>query len=112
MSLFIAEAHAAATTAPTQGGSLPMMVMLGVFALVFYFMIYRPQASRAKAQQSLLASLSKGDEVLTSGGLMGRVSKISSDDSCIRLALQDNVEVAIKKEFITAILPKGTLKSL
>lgn len=111
MSLLIAEAHAAAAP-PAQGGSLPMMVMLGIFALVFYFMIYRPQASRAKAHQKLLASLSKGDEVLTSGGLMGQVSKISPDDSCVRMALQDNVEVSIKKEFITAILPKGTLKAL
>jgi preprotein translocase subunit YajC len=111
MSLFMAEAYAAAQPT-TQASSLPTMVMLGVFAVVFYFMVYRPQASRAKAQQKLLASISKGDEVLTSGGLMGRVSRISSDDSCVRLALQDNVEVAVKKEFITAILPKGTLKSL
>ncbi|MEW9809581.1 MAG: preprotein translocase subunit YajC [Candidatus Symbiodolus clandestinus] len=111
MNLLFPEVHASAAPV-AQGGSLSIMMMLGVFALVFYFIIYRPQASRAKAHQKLLASLAKGDEVLTSSGLMGKITQVANNDSCVRLALQESVEVMIKKEFITAILPKGTLKSL
>ncbi|MCG7498587.1 preprotein translocase subunit YajC [Vibrio sp. Of7-15] len=111
MSLFISQAHAAAEGAP-QGGGMEMFIMLGMFAVIFYFMIYRPQAKRVKEHKNLMASMGKGDEVLTGGGLVGKITKISEDNDYLVIALNDSNEVTIKKDFVTAVLPKGTLKSL
>ncbi|MCL9775956.1 preprotein translocase subunit YajC [Vibrio sp. 10N.286.49.C2] len=101
----------AAEAAP-QGGGFEMLIMLGMFAVIFYFMIYRPQAKRTKEHKNLMSSMGKGDEVLTNGGLIGKITKIAEDNDYIAIALNDNNEVVIKKDFITAVLPKGTLKSL
>ncbi len=110
MSLFISQAHAA-EGAP-QGGGFEMLIMLGMFAVIFYFMIYRPQSKRAKEHKNLMASMTKGDEVLTNGGIVGKISKISEENDYIVIALNDDNLVTIKKEYVTAVLPKGTLKSL
>lgn len=75
-------------------------------------MIYRPQAKRVKEHKNLMAAMAKGDEVLTSGGLVGRITKIAEDNAYITIELNTNNEVVIKKDFVTAVLPKGTLKSL
>ncbi|PKF50884.1 preprotein translocase subunit YajC [Enterovibrio nigricans] len=109
--MFISQAHAAAEGAP-QGGGMQLFIMLGLFAVIFYFMIYRPQAKRVKEHKNLMASMGKGDEVLTSGGLVGKISKISDDNDFIVIALGANSEVTIKKDFVTAVLPKGTIQSL
>ncbi|MCL9781401.1 preprotein translocase subunit YajC [Vibrio sp. S4M6] len=106
----ISLAHAAGT--PQQGGGFEMLIMLAMFAVIFYFMIYRPQAKRAKEHKSLMASMSKGDEVLTSGGLVGKITKISEENDYISIELNANNEVVIKRDFVTAVLPKGTIKSL
>ncbi|OEF28629.1 preprotein translocase subunit YajC [Vibrio rumoiensis] len=111
MSLFISQAHASAA-GPSAGGGYEMFIMLGMFAVIFYFMIYRPQAKRVKEHKNLMASMGKGDEVLTSGGLVGKIVKVSDDNDYILLALNENNEITIKKDFVTAVLPKGTLKSL
>ncbi|MFV0576939.1 MAG: preprotein translocase subunit YajC [Vibrio sp.] len=110
MSLFISNAYAAGG-APA-GGGMEMFIMLGMFALIFYFMIYRPQSKRVKEHKSLMSSMSKGDEVITGGGLVGKIVKISDDNDYIIIALNETNEVTIKKDFVTAVLPKGTLKSL
>lgn len=110
MSFFISQAHAA--DAAPQGGGFEMLIMLGMFAVIFYFMIYRPQNKRVKEHKALMAAMSKGDEVLTSGGLIGRITKIADDNDYVAIALNDNNEVVIKKDYVTAVLPKGTLKSL
>ncbi|MEZ8100173.1 preprotein translocase subunit YajC [Vibrio bivalvicida] len=109
--MFISQAHAAAEGAPA-GGGFEMLIMLGMFAVIFYFMIYRPQAKRVKEHKGLMASMGKGDEVLTSGGLVGKITKIAEDNDYISIELNSNNEVVIKKDFVTAVLPKGTLKSL
>ncbi len=75
-------------------------------------MIYRPQAKRVKEHKSLMASMGKGDEVLTNGGLVGKITKIAEDNDFVTIELNPNNEVVIKKDFVTAVLPKGTLKSL
>jgi preprotein translocase subunit YajC len=85
--------------------------MLVVFGLIFYFMILRPQQKRAKEHKKLMDSISKGDEVLTSGGLVGRVTKVS-DTGYVAIALNDTNEVVIKRDFVAAVLPKGTIKAL
>lgn len=75
-------------------------------------MIYRPQARRQKQQRELLASLAKGEEVLTSGGLIGKITKVSAENDNVVIALNDTTEVTIKRDFVVAVLPKGSLKSL
>ncbi|MCX8580661.1 MULTISPECIES: preprotein translocase subunit YajC [unclassified Gilliamella] len=109
MDFFISNAYAADGAQP--GADYLMPIMLVVFGLFFYFMIMRPQQKRAKAHRELMASISKGDEVLTNGGLIGRVSKVN-DNGYIALELNDTTEVVIKRDFITSVLPKGTMKSL
>ncbi|MEZ8141658.1 preprotein translocase subunit YajC [Enterovibrio norvegicus FF-33] len=109
--MFISQAHAAAEGAP-QGGGMQLFIMLGLFAVIFYFMIYRPQAKRVKEHKNLMAAMGKGDEVLTGGGLVGKITKISEENDFIVIALNDNNEVTIKKDFVTAVLPKGTIQSL
>jgi len=86
--------------------------MLVMFALIFYFMIYRPQAKRVKQHKELMGALSKGDEVLTQGGLVGKITKVSEDKDFLVIALTDELEVTIQKGSVTSVLPKGTMKSL
>ena len=111
MSFFISQAEAS-TAGAQQGSTLSMFVMLGMFALIFFFMIYRPQAKRAKDHKNLMSSLSKGDEILTSGGLIGKISKITEGNDFVAIELNETNVITIKRDFITAVLPKGTLKSL
>ncbi|PVZ87366.1 preprotein translocase subunit YajC [Serratia sp. S1B] len=110
MSFFISDAVASAgTSAQASPYSLP--IMLVVFGLIFYFMILRPQQKRAKDHKKLMESIGKGDEVLTTGGLIGRVTKVA-DTGIIAIALNDTTEVMIKRDFVAAVLPKGTMKAL
>lgn len=95
-----------------QGGGLEMLVILAVFGLIFYFMIFRPQSKRQKEQRELLSNLAKGDEILTSGGLIGKITKVSADSENIVIALNDNNEVMISRNFVVATLQKGTMKAL
>ena len=111
MSLFINTAHAAAAPA-SAGGGMEMMIMLAVFGLVFYFMIYRPQAKRVKDHKGLMSSLSKGDEVLTQGGIVGKIIKVSDEKDFIVVSIAEGTEVTVQKGAINAVLPKGTMKSL
>ncbi len=110
MSLFISQAHAAAE-GPADGG-MSFIFMMVVFAAIFYFMIYRPQAKRNKEHKNLMESIAKGDEVLTQGGLIGRVVKVSAENDYLQIELNENNVIAIKESFVTAVLPKGTLKSI
>lgn len=111
LNFFISSAHAAADAAPAQqGGGLSMVVMLGIFVVFMYFVMWRPQAKRAKDHRELINSLSKGDEVITAGGILGKINKIT--DSYAIIALSDTVEITIQKSSIVNALPKGTLKSI
>ncbi|KGD75163.1 preprotein translocase subunit YajC [Tatumella morbirosei] len=110
MSFFISDAVAAAGT-PSQGSPYSLVIMLVVFGLIFYFMILRPQQKRSKDHKKLMDAISKGDEVLTNGGLVGRVTKVS-DTGYVVIALNDTTEVVIKRDFVAAVLPKGTMKAL
>jgi preprotein translocase subunit YajC len=111
MSLFIAEAHAQ-TAGGGQASGFEMLIMLAVFGLIFYFLLYRPQAKRVKEHKALVAALSKGDEVLTGGGLLGKITKVSDDKDFIEIALSENNNVVVQKASVTAVLPKGTMKSI
>ncbi|MCB5225378.1 preprotein translocase subunit YajC [Alishewanella sp. 16-MA] len=111
MSLFINQAYADTAAAP-QGGGWDLIIMLLAFGLIFYFLIYRPQAKRVKEHRNLMSALGKGDEVLTQGGIVGRITKIAEDKDFVVVALNDSTEVTVQKSAISAVLPKGTLKSL
>ena len=111
MSLFISTAHAAGGQAPSSGG-MEMIIMLAVFGLVFFFMIYRPQAKRVKEHKSLMSSLAKGDEVLTQGGIVGKIVKVSDEKDFIVVSISEGTEVTVQKGAINTVLPKGTMKNL
>ncbi|AAV82981.1 preprotein translocase subunit YajC [Idiomarina loihiensis] len=111
MDFFISSAYAQDAGGQGSGG-MELIFMLVMFALIFYFMIYRPQAKRVKQHKELMGALSKGDEVLTQGGLVGKITKVSEDKDFLVIALTDELEVTIQKGSVTSVLPKGTMKSL
>lgn len=81
--------------------------MIGIFFVIMYFMIIRPQQKRQKEHKSLMGSLSKGDEVVTNGGIMGKIKSVSDD--IVRIELAENVVIKVQKHAIGSVLPKGTL---
>ncbi|GGA65822.1 preprotein translocase subunit YajC [Neiella marina] len=111
MSLFIADAWAD-SGAQAQGGGFELIFMLVMFAVIFYFMVYRPQAKRVKDHKALVSALKKGDEVLTNGGLVGKIAKVSDDKDFVVISLAEGLDVTAQKAAISAVLPKGTMKSL
>lgn len=104
----LADAVSTAPVPPASNYSFIMMFV--VFFLFIYFGIWRPQSKRAKEQQNLVNSLAKGDEVMTSGGIIGRINKVS--DQYISLMIANNTEIILQKTAIVSLLPKGTLKSI
>jgi len=104
--VFISNAYAA--TAPTTDFTsfLPLIVIF----LLFFFMIIRPQMKQAKEQRNMIAALQKGDEVVTSGGIVGKVTKVT--DAFITLEIAANTEITVQKHAIQSALPKGTIKSI
>lgn len=111
MSLFISNAYAQDGGA-AQGGGFEMLIMLAIFGLIFYFLLYRPQAKRVKEHKNLIAALAKGDEVMTSGGLVGRITKVADDKDFIEIALNEATQILVQKSAVSAVLPKGTMKSI
>jgi preprotein translocase subunit YajC len=112
MSFFIsdalAEGAAAADAAQPGGGLLGMLPLLLIFVL-FYFMLIRPQAKRTKEHKNMVEALAKGDEVVTNGGLLGRVTDVGENFLTVKVA--EGVEVKVQKQSISALVPKGTMKS-
>lgn len=108
LDFFIAPAMAQAAGQP-QPSPWTLPIMLVVFFLVFYFFIIRPQSKRAKEHRAMIQALAKGDEVVTAGGMAGRVDEIG--DAFVSVEIAANVKVKVQKHAITAVLPKGTLKS-
>ena len=90
-------------------GGLDILLLVG-FVAIFYFLLWRPQAKRRKEHQALMASISKGDEVVTAGGILGLVTKVEDDVILVKVA--GNVELRLQKSAVGSTLPKGTLKAL
>lgn len=103
---FISDAHAEAAPPPSGGGT-EMLVMVGIFFAIMYFMIIRPQQKRQKEHKALMDSLSKGDEVVTNGGMMGKIKGVGDD--IVKIELAENVVIKVQKHAIGSVLPKGTL---
>ena len=111
MSFFISEAVAQSAGGAAPGGFDPMsMIFLVGFVVIFYLMIWRPQAKRAKDHKNLIGGLGVGDEVVTGGGILGKVKKVSDD--FIVLEVSEGQELKFQKGAIVAALPKGTLKAI
>ena len=91
------------------GGGLEMILMMAVFFAIMYFMIIRPQQKRAKEHKAMLEALNKGDEVVTNGGILGKVASLT--ENFVELSVADNVTVKVQKQAIASVMPKGTLKS-
>jgi preprotein translocase subunit YajC len=106
LALFPVAALADAAQEANPYGSL---IMLGGFFAIFYFMLWRPQSKRAKEQRQMINNLAKGDEVVTTGGILGKVTKIT--DAFVVLALSEGVEVLVQKQAVAGCLPKGTIKA-
>lgn len=116
LNFLIGSAYAADTVAtstasnPPPSSGFPLILMVGVFILYMYFVVLRPQSKRAKEQRKLLTGLAKGDEVMTAGGILGKIVKIN--ENYVVLSLNENVEITLQKSAIATALPKGTLKSI
>ncbi len=102
--------NAWAQDAPPQGGGGSLLLMMVIFFAIMYFMMIRPQMKQAKEHKQMVEALAKGDEVVTNGGLAGKITKIG--DSFIQVEVAKDVEISIQKHAISAVLPKGTLKSI
>ena len=110
MDFFISAAYGQTEAAGQQPSSLFNLVFFGGFALIFYFLIWRPQTKRAKEHKDLMSSLNKGDEVMTNGGILGKLTKV--DDNYVVVQIHDNVEIKMQKSSVSHVLPKGTIKSI
>lgn len=86
---------------------ISMFMLLGMVAL-FYFLLIRPQSKRAKEHRQMVEELAKGDEVVTSGGLLGRISKVGENFATVEVG--DGVQVQIQKHAVANVMPKGTIK--
>ena len=96
--------------APAGGGIMPTLIMVGLFFVFMYFMIIRPQMKRQKEHKKLLESLEKGSEVVTSGGIAGRIRQVG--ENFLVVEVSEGVEIRIQKNAVTSVVPKGTLESL
>ena len=108
MSFFISDALAAAPAAQSPGmEGLLFPVAILVF---FYFLFLRPQAQRSKEKKQMLAALGKGTEIVTSGGILGKV--VDLDDNFVKLEVGDNLFIQVQRQSIETMMPKGTYKAV
>jgi preprotein translocase subunit YajC len=108
MNSLIPAAWAQAGGASTGGQYTPILMMAALFA-IFYFLLIRPQQKKAKEHQAMVNKLSTGDEVVTSGGLLGRIVEVG--DAFLTVEVAEGVRVKVQRGQVTSLMPKGTLKS-
>ena len=96
--------------APGQGGGIESMLLIVLMFGVLYFMMIRPQMKRTKEHKQMIDALQKGDEVVTSGGVLGRVTKLS--EGYVTLEIASHVEIQVQRPAVQLVLPKGTIKNL
>ena len=109
MSFLISTAHAAPAAQPA-GGMMMQFVMIAVFIGIFYFLIWRPQAIRAKEHRALIDSVTVGSEIVFAGGLMGKVTKLDGDFAVVELSR--GVDIKVQRASVISVLPEGTLNNL
>ena len=98
--------------AQAEGGGDPFLSLLPLILIfaVFYFLLIRPQNKRQKEQKEMVANLSVGDEVVTAGGVLGKITEIKDQFAQVQIA--DGVEIKIQRHTISAVMPKGTMKGI
>lgn len=96
--------------APPEVNPMMQVVFFGGFILIFYFLMWRPQSKRAKEHKNLVGGLNKGDEIMTNGGIAGKITKVSED--FVTVEVSPGVELKIQKVAVSSALPKGTLKGI
>jgi preprotein translocase subunit YajC len=106
--VFISNAYAQAAGAASTESSLMSFLPIILMFVVLYFVMIRPQMKRQKEQKSMLDALAKGDEVITAGGIAGKVTKVT--DAFVSVEVSNGVDIQIQKSAVTTLLPKGTLK--
>lgn len=104
--MFISNAYAATATTTDFTSFLPLIVIF----VLFFFMIIRPQMKQAKEHRNMIAELQKGDEVVTSGGIVGKVTKVA--EAFVSIEIAPNTEITVQKHAVQSALPKGTIKSI
>lgn len=112
MSFFISEAVAEATTtapAPVPPDLMSLLFPIGLIVL-FYFFLIRPQSKRHKEHKEMINGLKKGEEVVTTGGLLGKITAIG--DNFISLEIGNNITIHVQKNSVQSVMPKGTIKEL
>ena len=85
------------------------IIMLFVFIGIFYFLLIRPQMKRQKEHKNLIQALSKGDEIVTSGGVLGKIVNVG--DAFVTVEISNNIQIKVQKHAVGAVMPKGTIKS-
>ncbi|HYQ71861.1 MAG TPA: preprotein translocase subunit YajC [Gammaproteobacteria bacterium] len=108
MSFFISDAMAAAPQG--QGDALTSLLPLVFIFIVFYFLLIRPQSKKAKEHKQMVEALAKGDEIVTNGGLLGRITKVG--DNFVELEVSEGVTVKVQRQAAASLMPKGTIKGL
>jgi preprotein translocase subunit YajC len=109
MNGLIPEAMAQSAGGAAPGGGFAPLLMMVVFIAIFYFLLIRPQQKKAKEHQAMVTKLSAGDEVVTSGGILGKIVEVG--DTFVTLEIAENVRIKVQKFQVTSLVPKGTLKS-
>ncbi len=107
--MLISQAWAQGAGAP-QGGGMESMLLIVLMFVVLYFLMIRPQMKRAKEHKAMIEALQKGDEIVTAGGVLGRVNKLN--ENYVNLEIANNVEIQVQRSAVQVVLPKGTLKSI
>lgn len=107
--MLISPAFAQAAGGTSGSELMSFLPMIGIF-VVFYFLLIRPQQKRAKEAKLMLAALQKGDEVVTAGGLVGKISKLNDQYAALEIA--PSVEINVQRSAVSQLLPKGTIKAL
>ena len=107
--MFISNAYAQTALGGTTGSLMSFLPIVLMF-VVLYFLMIRPQMKRQKEQKTMIDALSKGDEVVTAGGILGKISKVS--DAYLTIEVANATEIVVQRASVTMLLPKGTIKSL
>ncbi len=108
--MLISSAYAQAPAGAPPGGDMSFFIMMIVMFGVLYFFMIRPQMKRQKEQKKMVDELQKGDEIVTVGGVVGRITKIS--DAYLTVEVAQNTEMVVQRGAVQLLLPKGTLKSI
>ena len=107
--LSLAHAQTAAAPAPSTGSTMMSLLPIIVMFVILYFIMLRPQMKKQKEMRAMLAALAKGDEVVTTGGVVGKITKVG--ENYISLEIAANTEIQLQRSAVTMVLPKGTIKS-